>query len=237
MKYRLLFIALILACCWQLSSAQNLGPPGGSSSSGGTTFANPTATAGPAAVNGSATTAMRSDAAPAIQKGTNAQFGIVEGDGTSVTCVTGVCSTVAPAAVSAGFLSPTGTTSSSVVMMGMGVSSCKFTTTSTRARLSFGGLGVITGTVTAGDRIMANYYWGTGSAPINGVAAPGGSTQYAQMLLTTAVAFADYQNASLSLDLTGLPSATAIWFDMGLAVVSTLGTATIVNMGCSGSSF
>ena len=59
---------------------------------GGATGANPTGTAGPTAVNGSATTFMRSDAAPAIQKATNAQFGIAEGDNQSITCVVGVCS-------------------------------------------------------------------------------------------------------------------------------------------------
>lgn len=58
--------------------------------------ANPTGTAGPTAVNGSATTFMRSDAAPAVQKGSNAQFGIIEGDGQTITCVTGVCSGTAP---------------------------------------------------------------------------------------------------------------------------------------------
>src|ERR1700674_177692 len=40
--------------------------------------ANPTATAGPSAVNGSAPTFMRSDGAPAVQKGSSSQFGIVE---------------------------------------------------------------------------------------------------------------------------------------------------------------
>lgn len=65
------------------------GGGGGSSPSG----ANPSATAGPTAVNGSASTYMRSDGAPAVQKGSNAQFGIVEGDTTTVTCVVGVCST------------------------------------------------------------------------------------------------------------------------------------------------
>lgn len=55
--------------------------------------ANPSATAGPAAINGVASTFMRSDAAPAIQKGTNSQFGIVEGDGTTIDCATtpGLC--------------------------------------------------------------------------------------------------------------------------------------------------
>jgi len=50
--------------------------------------ANPSATAGPSAVNGSATTYMRSDAAPAVQVATTSQDGIVEPDGISV-CVTG----------------------------------------------------------------------------------------------------------------------------------------------------
>lgn len=55
-------------------------------------WANPTGTAGPSAVNGSATTFMRSDAAPAVQKASNAQFGLAEGDGVSLTCAAGVCS-------------------------------------------------------------------------------------------------------------------------------------------------
>jgi hypothetical protein len=42
--------------------------------------ANPSATAGPTAVNGSATSYMRSDAAPAVQEGSNSQPGIVEAD-------------------------------------------------------------------------------------------------------------------------------------------------------------
>jgi hypothetical protein len=64
------------------------GVPGGTGA-----FANPTATAGPTAINGSANTAMRSDAAPAVQKGTNLQFGIVEGDGTTIDCsvTPGIC--------------------------------------------------------------------------------------------------------------------------------------------------
>ncbi len=60
------------------------------SSVGGASGANPTATAGPAAVNGSAATFMRSDAAPAIQKASASQFGIVEVDGTTITATAGV---------------------------------------------------------------------------------------------------------------------------------------------------
>lgn len=57
--------------------------------------ANPTATAGPNAVNGSAATFMRSDAAPAIQLGSASQKGVVEVDGTSITASGGVISAAA----------------------------------------------------------------------------------------------------------------------------------------------
>lgn len=58
--------------------------------------ANPTATAGPTAVNGSASTFMRSDGAPAVQKASASQFGIVEVDGTTITASSGVISATAP---------------------------------------------------------------------------------------------------------------------------------------------
>lgn len=92
---KLIFLFSVLFSCSALAQPYGPGPtPGGG---GGGTPANPTATAGPAAINGSATTYMRSDAAPSVQKGTNAQFGIVEGDGVSLNCVLGVCSSSFPA--------------------------------------------------------------------------------------------------------------------------------------------
>ena len=63
----------------------------------GCTFANPTATARDTAVNGAATTCMRSDAAPAVQLGSSSQFGIVKVDGITITATGGVISSVAPA--------------------------------------------------------------------------------------------------------------------------------------------
>lgn len=57
---------------------------------------NPTATAGPTAINGSALTYMRSDAAPAIQKGSSSIFGIVKVDGTTITSSGGVISSTPP---------------------------------------------------------------------------------------------------------------------------------------------
>lgn len=62
---------------------------------GGATGANPTATASDTANNGVSGNFMRSDASPAVQKGTNAQFGLAEGDGTSLTLVAGVGTTIA----------------------------------------------------------------------------------------------------------------------------------------------
>lgn len=59
---------------------------------GGSTGANPTATASDVAVNGSASTFMRSDAAPAVQKGSSSQFGVVKVDGSTITEVGGVIS-------------------------------------------------------------------------------------------------------------------------------------------------
>jgi hypothetical protein len=88
------WLALLALLFPAVALAQPGPPPGGAS------LANPTATAGPAAVNGSATTAMRSDAAPAVQKGSASVFGIMECDNSTVTCPGGVLSSVGGAATS-----------------------------------------------------------------------------------------------------------------------------------------
>lgn len=59
--------------------------------------ANPTATAGDTAVNGSAVTWMRSDAAPAVQKASSSVFGLAKVDGTTITASSGVISAVSQA--------------------------------------------------------------------------------------------------------------------------------------------
>lgn len=68
---------------------------GNGSSSGSVSGADPTATAKDTAVNGAATTFMRSDAAPAVQKASSSQFGIVKVDGTTITASGGVISAAA----------------------------------------------------------------------------------------------------------------------------------------------
>lgn len=61
------------------------------------TGANPTATASDVAVNGSASTFMRSDAAPAVQKCSSSQFGLCKPDGTTITSSGGVLTAVSGA--------------------------------------------------------------------------------------------------------------------------------------------
>lgn len=60
------------------------GTGGGGGGGGGCKTANPTATAGPNAINGTASTCMTSDSAPAVQIATTSQPGLTEPDGTSI---------------------------------------------------------------------------------------------------------------------------------------------------------
>lgn len=81
--------------------------------------ANPTAIAGPFAINGSATTYMRSDAAPRIQTATDTQYGIVEGDGTTITINgSGVVSANTATSSAKGIVEPDNT---SITINGSGV--------------------------------------------------------------------------------------------------------------------
>lgn len=59
--------------------------------------ANPTATAGPTAINGSASTFMRSDGAPAVQLTTSSQAGLAQVDGVTIGASSGVISVVGAA--------------------------------------------------------------------------------------------------------------------------------------------
>lgn len=70
---------------WQVAACTALGPSG----------ANPTGTASDTATNGTARTFMRSDATPAIQKGSSSAFGVVKVDGTTITASGGVITAAA----------------------------------------------------------------------------------------------------------------------------------------------
>lgn len=79
-----------LGLLWPALASAQLGP-GPAPGSGGTP-GNPTATAGPSAINGSATTLMRSDAAPAVQTATTGQLGLVKPDGVNIVAIAGTLS-------------------------------------------------------------------------------------------------------------------------------------------------
>lgn len=80
---------------------------------GGPSPANPSATAGPTANNGVATTYMRSDASPAVQQGSASIKGIVQVDGTTITATSGVISAVGGGGASPA--NPTATASNTAV--------------------------------------------------------------------------------------------------------------------------
>lgn len=84
--------------CLNVDSSGAVTGTGSACGGSGSTGANPTATAGDVAVNGVATTFMRSDGAPAIQKGSSSVFGIVQVDNTTITASSGVISAAAPTA-------------------------------------------------------------------------------------------------------------------------------------------
>lgn len=115
---------------------------------------------------------------------------------------------------------PTGTTSITLVMMGMG---SVFTITpvySTRLKIEF--VGALT-MASAAQTIVAKVFFGTGTAPGNG--APQTGTQIAggtAWVSTGAGAATPFANGGI---ITGLTPGTAYWFD--IALNSTSGTASV----------
>lgn len=125
----------------------------------------------------------------------------------------------------AGF-APTGTTSASAVMMGLGSS---FALTP----LAAGGTGVVSvmimgwaSTTTSGATVQIGLRYGTGAAPANGAAVTGTSAYTTQdVLLTTATTGSPAIPYTIFAEITGLVAGTAYWFD--LPVSTSGGTAVI----------
>jgi hypothetical protein len=86
----------------------------------GSSGANPTALAGPVAINGSSGFFTRADGAPAVQKGSDSQFGIVESDGSTLTCPSGVCSVKVVPITSVSGLDNTSATDPGITAANMG---------------------------------------------------------------------------------------------------------------------
>ncbi|WP_426418467.1 hypothetical protein [Bradyrhizobium genosp. A] len=128
------------------------------------------------------------------------------------------------ATVQSGTLAPTGTTSTSGVMMGLGSTVTLTPTYSGRVMVSFQ-MGISNSIASSGNTVSLRY--GTGSAPANGAAITGtqagsiitGQMQTAAFILPTFV----------SAIITGLTPGTAYWFDLSLTVTGGTGTVNSVS--------
>lgn len=121
-------------------------------------------------------------------------------------------------------LSPTGTASTTAVMMGLGTT-CHITPTySGRVEVNFRGTYQ---NAVAGANTVARAMFGTGTAPANGAASTG--TQIG----AAAAGSPGAANGDVSLApggvLTGLTVGTPVWFDIGLNVASGSGTPVLVS--------
>jgi hypothetical protein len=142
-------------------------------SGGGGTPANPTATAGSAAVNGSASTYMRSDAAPAVQTATTGQLGLVKPDGTTVTISSGTISAVGGIAttITPGTTTVTGTSAPCVIYNPSGtVISCQI------LPVVGGGTGTSTPSLINGTNISITGTWPNQTINATGGGTPGNPT-------------------------------------------------------------
>lgn len=148
------------------------------------------------------------------------------GSGSAMTWVTNPYATGQTLLV--GPSTPTGTTSSSPVMMGLG-GVCHITpTTSTRVFVTIQGA---VSNNTNSDASTIGLRQGTGTAPVNGAAATG--TVYGTTIGAGGAANANVTwPFNLSAIITGLTIGTPIWFDLTLAV-QVGGTSTINALTCS----
>lgn len=122
---------------------------------------------------------------------------------------------------------PSGTTSTTAVMMGLGSTATLTPTFSGRVLLTICGS---IANATSGDGATAQLSYGTGAAPANGVALTG--TQVGNAAAFTAAAAAQKAPFSLTWCITGLTPGTAYWFDLAVAAV-TGGTATVTALSAT----
>ena len=130
--------------------------------------------------------------------------------------------------VTTGAGNPTGTTSASGIMAGIG-STCTITPATT-GRVRFTITGYMTNT-TSSHVTRAYLYYGTGTAPTNGASPTGTVLGNA---VQASINVANYQTPFvLIVDQTGLSPGTAYWFDADVVSVSGSGTAAIASLNCS----
>lgn len=124
------------------------------------------------------------------------------------------------AAVQGAALAPTGTTSATLVMMGLGSSFTVTPVNSTRLKIEIPGTLSLT---SSGATLTAKIFFGTGTAPVNGAAFTGtqigGGIQWTSPSVGASTSFS---NGGL---ITGLTLGTTYWFDIALS--TSAGTASI----------
>ncbi len=130
---------------------------------------------------------------------------------------------------SSGALTPTGTSSTTSIMAGMG-STCKITPSAT-GRIRFTIEGRVANS-TSGDGSSLILAYGSGAAPANGAASAGTAPSSLNMILITTATGSPPTSFSLTGNVTGLTLSTQYWFDLQQAAV-TGGTMTISAAACN----
>lgn len=126
-------------------------------------------------------------------------------------------------AINASPANPTGTSSGTPVMMGMG-GTCTLTPSRySRIRFSWSGIYSSSGVFNTGLR----FYYGTGTAPANGVAATG--TQVGPTQAVSCPAAGQTIPFAMSIIITGLTPSTAYWFDIAANAGSGTSTLSAIN--------
>lgn len=155
---------------------------------------------------------------------------LTAGSGITVTGTTNatIALSMNSAVLSGAPTNPTGTASTSLVQMGLGVTTCRFAPTySTRVKFTID-IGFLSNTLT-GDQTLSNMSFGTGAGPANSAAATGTTLSRNHQTL---VSSANYQvPATITGIATGLTPGTTYWFDLQLAE-AVGGTASATNITC-----
>lgn len=162
----------------------------------------------------------------ALGVNTNAVGGLVTFAGTAGTSVFSTSNAVLNATPA----NPTATASTTLVMMGLGVATCRITPVNS-TRLQFTVTGQMSNT-TAGDGAKAQLCFGTGAGPANGAAATGttlGGTPGFNAVAGGVNSAAPFTVTGIA---TGLTIGTTYWFDVQLAAVIG-GTASITALGAT----
>lgn len=129
---------------------------------------------------------------------------------------------------------PTGTTSATAVMMGLGVTTCRITPSlSSRIEVTIDG-SILNNS--AGALSTFHIRYGTGAGPANGATASTSGTLASGNLTTTGNGGTTYQSGfSKTVYISGLTPGVAVWFDLQL--LATAGTSSFAGLTCTAREF